>query len=743
MMRKIFGCMILTLVLLFSQAALAQDDEDDFLLDDEEIVEPKPVYTSEIEIGFGWQSQDSFKFGEFNGLTDRGPYIIGNFRISRRDPWDSGGTEYWTLTGTNLGLDSRFIGFEYGKQGSFKIFASFDQIPKYLLDDARTPYIFGSAGTSLTLPAGWVANDRNAQTLTTLNGSLQPLTISHDRQKFGGGFSWNIDKHWTFTAKIFHETKEGTRTIAAIFGSSGGDPGGAIVPEPIDYETDNFNVALEYSGDKSQFAFNYNLSNFRNNKPTLLFQNPFSSSRWADAANFPGGFGLLATPPDNKAHRITFSGAHLFNAKTRATANFVYIHSTQNDLFLPFTVNPGLLVPTGLPRSSLMGEINTIMATTNLNSRLTSKLTVDLGFKFEDRSNNTPQDVFIVVPGDSQDQSTLDSSRARINLPYDREQLKANVTLKYRLSSKFKLSGKYVYEQLERTFSEVTKTKEHSFEGKIRFSLNQKTFGWLGVTVADRNGNGYIDNALFLASHTPEFLLESGETFENHPLTRKFFIADRERLKINGAFNWLPSDKVVVGLFGHYTRDDYNETILGLLENKTASGTIDIGYTPGEVISYHAFVTFESLQYDQSSLANRGSDLFNFTGRLWTANTHDKVTTFGAGFDWQAIKDKLKLVADFTYSNAKTEFFLTGGTLVSFLQLPNLKSKLVAVEVKMDYQYTQRITIRARYWFQDLNVTDFALDGVDPDTMRRIIGLGNQSPDYNVHVLGISTIYRF
>lgn len=743
-MKKILGYLILPLVLLFSQGALAQDDDDDFLLDDEEIVEPKPVYTSEIEIGFGWQSQDSFKFGEFSGLTDRGAFIIGNLRISRRDAWDSGGAKYWTLTGTNLGLDSRFLGFEYGKQGKYKIFVSYDQTPKNLWGDAMTPFILQNSGTSLVLPAGWVPSDREVSQLTQLNSSLQPIQIAHERQKFSGGFAWNIDKQWTFTSEFTRETKQGNRTIAAIFGSSGGNFAGMVVPEPVDYETDNWNISLQYTGKKAQFALDYNLSNFRNNKPTLMFQNPFDASSYDADARFPDSFGLLATAPDNKASRVTFSGGYTFDNKTRGTINIVYNHSTQNDLFLPYTVNPNLVVTIPLPRSSLMGEINTFMANIGLRSRVGKRLTLGFDFRHENRDNETPIDVFIRVPNDSFDQGTLDSSQARLNIPYDRKQNKFKFDIGYKFSSDVKLAVAYIFEQLERTYSEVAKTKEHRVDAKLRFTPTTKTFGWFGIGFADRNGSGYEHNALFLLSHTPEFIEEEGEEFENHPLVRKFFIADRERFTLNGSFNWLPNDKVVVGLYGHYTKDDYNETFLGLLENKTASGTFDIAYTPNDVIGYYAYVTFESLEYDQASFTHRpGDDLDDFAARLWTANTHDKVTTFGVGFDWQAIKDKLKINADFTYSNADTEFFFTGGTSVSFLQIPDLNSKLIAIEVKFDYQYSNNLWIRGRYWFQDLNLTDWALDGVDPDTMRRIIGLGNQSPRYSVHIIGISTIYRF
>jgi len=740
--KKLYGCLTLATALLFSSGAMAQDD--DFSLDDGDVVEPKPVYTSEIEVGFGWQSQDSFKFGEYSGLTDRGMFIIGNLRISRRDAWDSGGTEYWTLTGTNLGLDSRFLGFEYGQQGSFKIFASYDQTPKNLWIDAMTPFILQDGGTSLVLPAGWVPSNREVSDLDALEDSLQPIQIAHERQKFGGGFSWNIDKYWTFSSTFTHETKEGNRTIAAIFGSSGGNFSGMIVPEPVDYETDNWNISLQYSGKKAQFALDYNLSNFRNNKPTLMFQNPYTASSYDDDAQFPDSYGLLATAPDNKASRITFSGGYTFDTNTRATVNIVYNHSTQNDLFLPYTVNPDLATPIPLPRASLMGEINTFMANVGLRSRVGSRFTFGFDFRHENRDNQTPMDVFIRAPGDAFDQGEIDTSQARINLAYDRKQTRFKFNMGYKFSSDVKLAANYTYEQLERTYAEVTKTKEHTFDVKLRFTPTTKTFGWFGVTVGDRNGNGYIHNALFLATHTDEFIEEEEEEFENHPLVRKFFIADRERLMFNGAFNWLPNDKVVVGFFGHYTKDDYNNTFLGLLENKTASGTFDIAYVPNDVVNYHAYVTLESLEYDQASYGYRpNNDLDDYAARLWTANTHDKVTTFGVGFDWQAIKDKLNIIADFTYSNADTEFFFTGGTDISFMQIPDLNSKLVAVEVKFDYQYSKNLWIRGHYWFQDLNLTDWALDGVDVDSMRRVIGLGNQAPRYSVHIIGVSTIYRF
>ena len=744
--RKV-GYLLLSTALIFSPGVVAQESEEDmgFLLEEAPVEKVEVVYTSEIEAGIGWSSENSFKFGEFSGLEDKGAFIIGNFRIQMRDAYDSNGSEYWTLTGTNLGLESRTLALEYGQQGHFSLHASYDQIPKFLLDDARTPYISQNGGTNLVLPAGWVPNDRNASQLTTLNGNLQDLNIEHQRQKFGGGFTWIPRKNWLVKSGFYRELKQGTRTIAAIFGSSGGNPGGAIVAEPVDYETDNLDMSVAYRGKRSQFVLAYNLSVFRDNNTTLTFQNPFASTRWAGAASFPDGFGGIALPPDNKAHRITFSGGYRFNEKTRATANLSYARATQDDAFLGYTVNPNLVVTTPLPRSSLNGEIETTLANLALNSRLSPKLNVSARYRFNNRDNNTPRDVFIVVPGDSQDQGDLTGSTARINLPYDRKQHLFDLNAGYRLNSNWKLSAGYSYEQLERTFSEVAKTREHKFEAKLRAAPSATFSGWVGINYASRTGSDYDDNALFIASHTSQHLGPNpDDEFENHPLVRKFFIADRDRLKVSGAANWMPNDKLAVSIMGRYARDNYDNTQVGLTESTTNSITVDASYNPAETFAWHAFYTFESMGYEQTGFSHRrGTDITDFAAQNWSVDTDDKVNTFGIGFEWTAIKDELDITFDYTYSKANTDYDMTAGTALSFEPLPDLKSTLHSANLLADYQYSENLWLRFRYLLQDFEVVDFALDGIDPDAMARVIGLGNQSPNYTVHVIGVSTIYRF
>lgn len=712
--------------------------------------EPKPVYVNEIEIGAGWVSSDSAEFGEFSGLQTEGAFLVGNVNVQMRAPYDGDSTEYFIVRGTDLGIESRSVYAEYGRQGKFSIFGLFDSVPKYLHDDARTPYIISNDGTLLTLPAGWVASNRDIRALTNLNSSLQDINISHQREKAGGGISWRPGENWKFRTSFTRETKQGDRTIAAIFGSSGGNPAGAIVPEPIDYQTDNFDASLSFQGKRGQFALSYNLSNFRDNNDALTFQNPFASSSWAAAASYPGGFGSLAVPPDNQAHSFTFAGRYLLTNRTSATAHVTYSRMTQDDLFLPFTINPGLTVTTPLPRATLDGEINTITANLGIATQVSPDFSYRLSYRYENRDNNTPQDVFIVVPGDATNQGTLSGSTARINRPYGRKQQLAQAEATYRLTNNSKVTVGYEYEQLKRDFTEVEKTKEHKIKGKFQLTPSMRSNAWVGAEYSMRNGSEYIGNLPFLLSSSPEHLAtfaDPEEEFENHPLLRKYYIADRDRLKVNGAVNWMPVDDLNFGVNARYSKDEYDKTVLGLKQSTIASITGDLSYQPTERVNYHLFYTYDDVDYEQAGLSYRAGAtpavLFNIAANGWTADTQDRIHTAGAGAQWNIVKDRFNVAVDYYYSHASTDIIFGGGTALTFGPAPDLETRLHSIETVAEYQVSDQFWFKVRYNYSNYSVTDFSLDGVNPDTMRTIIGLGNQAPDFNVHVVGFSGVYRF
>ena len=70
-----------------------------------------------VDTGVGGVSDNSFKFGEYNGLQNQGPLGIGRFDLRGGAAYDSASTWRWRFTGTNLGLENRNLTAEAGKQG--------------------------------------------------------------------------------------------------------------------------------------------------------------------------------------------------------------------------------------------------------------------------------------------------------------------------------------------------------------------------------------------------------------------------------------------------------------------------------------------------------------------------------------------------------------------------------------------------------------------------------------------------
>ncbi|MCK5668451.1 MAG: MtrB/PioB family outer membrane beta-barrel protein, partial [Gammaproteobacteria bacterium] len=298
--------MLLTIGCLFSASLYAAQEEgmeEDMMEDEgmleEEVEELPPFYTSEVEVGVGFSTDDSFKFGEYNGLEDDGAFAIDNMVFRKNAVIDDADNTHWEFSGTNLGLDNRNIFMEYSHDGTYgdygnnsdySIFFEYDQIPHNQFEDGMTPFN-GAGTTNQTLPAGWVGAGNTAG-MTQLIPSLKTVELETERQRFGGGFEWSPLDHWTLKGGYRHEDKEGSDPIGAIFGTSGGNPRGSIIAIPIDYDTDEFNISLAYAGMKGQVSLDYHLSLFDNNDTSVFFDNPFNNCGgrgWAAGACFDDG----------------------------------------------------------------------------------------------------------------------------------------------------------------------------------------------------------------------------------------------------------------------------------------------------------------------------------------------------------------------------------------------------------------------------------------------------------------------
>jgi len=742
---------------LFAAAAIAigfapelatAQETGGFTIEDQPTKKPEPIYTSYVEGGIGYNSADSFKFGEYTGMESDGLFGIGNVLVRRRAAFDSGNTDYYEVSGSNLGLESRSVHLEYGQQGRFKIFFDYDQIPHNRFDDGRTPFN-GAGSANLTLPAGWVPG-AGTSGFAALDSSLKRVEIETERKGFGGGISWNFARDWKLKGSYKREYKDGLETVAGLFGTTGGNPRSTILPEPIDQTTDLVEVNVAYTGKKLQGTFAYSASFFNNDERSLTWANPFTAHpQWDPSQDYAaGGQGRLGLNPDNAAHNFSLALGYTLNPTTRMAGNFSYGLMLQNEKFLPYTINSSLLVPTPLPREDLDGIVHKYHANVTVTNRPMQKLDLKGQYTFDKRDNDTPRDTYLTVPNDSADQGDVTGDRARVNRPYSYSLHKISADAGYRVAPSVKLMGGYDFAYNTRTFSEVDANYENTARLKGRLTPSPYVSATLGYAGSFRRGSSYESNQPVLDGHSEQHLatLTPDEKYENDPDLRKFYMADRDRHKVSATVTSNPIEPVTLGLMASYTLDDYVNTSIGLTQSDRIHTAVDLSYQATKTLSLSTFFSFDRLTNVQDGYRRSGGDFPpgapRSTGSLWEVESKDRVYTAGVGAQWQPIKNKLDFRIDYLFSIAFTEYnFASPGQ--AYADLPDLESRLHSLGVSGGYNVTDSASVRIGYRYEWFRSSDFALDDVNPDTVDQVLALGNSTADYTAHVVGVSVKYKF
>jgi MtrB/PioB family decaheme-associated outer membrane protein len=707
-----------------------------------------------------WSSSTNYMFGDYNGMYKTGGYLIGDVEINKRG---ENNANYFELKGTNLGLDSRNLLIRGGEQGNWGLKLEYDQIRKLWSDSYQTPYL-GAGSDRLTLPAGWVTAG-NTGTMTALPGSMQSFNIETQRKSIALGLTKLLPDGWDVAVNYKHETKEGNRLIGATFGTSGGNPRAAVLPEPVDYVTRQFDVIARYTTDKLQVQLAYFGSLFDNKKQGLVFQNAYNS--YAAAVNYPNGFGQLGLPPDNQAHQLNGSFGYMFSKETRLAGTLSIGRMTQNESFLPYTVNTGLVSTDPLPRSSLDGRVNTTHLDFKLTSKLDPKLNLVAAYRYDDRANKTPQSLYNYIGGDSANQTNIgatnaNSDRLRINLPGSSTKQQIEVELDYKLAAHTKLKLGADYDWVKKTFEAITSEKEAKVKGEVHQHFNESTSGGLSYAYSDRRTDSYDASAPFKASFAPLYVTGMGAAslqWDNNPFQRKFFLAPRLRNKLHAFLNFEPAPKLDVHLALDYKDDNYKDSYYGLKRTKTYAQHFDASYAASDALTVRAFVSNDrTYNYEKSNtlstLANSGNQCNakntpTAPGCEWGADIIDHGLTTGFGF---AYKPAAKYEFGFDYTrvfwtgennvNGATAV-LSGGATVIPTPLPVNVSNMQRIDLFGRYQLEKDLSINVKYIYERMRVKDWATDGVVSNTLASVIGTNQTSPNYNVHAIGVSLSYQF
>jgi MtrB/PioB family decaheme-associated outer membrane protein len=661
---------------------------------------PFPKGTSgSVDAGVGYVSDASQRFGDYTGLASKGPFAILGGSASRR-----GDDGYWAdLSADSLGLDSRRLAGEAGREGIYSLRIAYMEIPRHLTEGAATPFI-GSGGSLLTLPAGFPAGDTAGMPLA---GTLQAVDIGFKYRRLDLGGTVIGGRDWSYRLSFRHDERDGTRPGAGSFFSTSSQ---FLVP--VQEKTEQAELAIAYATKRLQATVSYQFSAFHNDNASVTWSNPFFPV-------LPGAStGQLALAPDNQFQQLRATAGYDLTPTIRVSANAALGRMTQNEAYLAPTSNP-ILGPTvpALPATSLGGRADTFNGGVKLTAVPMKGLRITASYDRDRRDNRTPIGTYPTVTTD-----LFIEPATRSNTPFgftiDRFKLIGDYA--GALPWNLRLTGGAEQDNRERSYQEVVRTRETTLWAKVAAQPTER------LTTSVKLAHSWRDNSVYGTS------VWFG--YAENPRLRKFYLADRLRDSVEGHVDYAFNEKVSLGVSADLANDDYNHSQVGLTSARSANLAADLTVAFSERTQGRAFLQSQWIRSNQN-----GSQAF--AAPDWTGRVRDRFDTFGAGVKHAAIPNKLDVGADLAISRGRSDVAVDNAAAPP--PFPSAKTNLDSATLYALYKLRDNLSISSSFTYEHYDADDWRYDGIAPATISNLLSLGVRPPHYSLGVLRVALRYRF
>jgi MtrB/PioB family decaheme-associated outer membrane protein len=762
--------------------------------------------TNSVEIGVENTSRDSAKFGEYNGLNKSGTDPIGNFSVRGGDAYNAyyggDGTNRWEIKGTDLGTTSRELSGNVSNQGKWSLGIGYDELRHNITDTYQTPFQGSMGGNNFTLPTTFAVISTTApgtNSLTpTQKSSSQTQDVHTDRENTSFNAKYIFDSRWDVKFDFNHLAQSGAKLlgVAGEQGILGGDGNYTwagqtplVLMNPTNYTTDNFNLALNWVGDKGYVSTSYFGSMFRDGYNGLSFNNTFVKGAVLPGVNttgtVPTAFPLdtMSTMPSNDFNQLSLSGGYAFTSVTKLVGGLSYGRNTQNDAYSA----SGVMVAGGLPQSSLNGQVVTTHADMKLTNQTTKDLLLSAGFKYNQRDNQTASNTY--KWNDINEAAA--SSEASVNAPMSNKKTQLELAGDYRIEKSQKLRLSYEYEEIKRwcnnaaannaqgslnaaysgiaaysaaTCAQVPDSKENKLAANYKLKASDDVSFSAGYGYSRRSSD--ISPSFYnpmQAVNTPVGTGSVGEGFEI-PGFMAYFQTSRKEQLLKAGVNWQANEKFFLSLNGRYTDDKYDSTY-GVQNGQSESLNLDATYSYDKNSSVSAYATTQNSSRDLTNLYGVTATTATATrlnipvGGTWTNKLKESDTIIGLGTKKGGLMGgKLDLAGDLTYSLGKTgygtqlnyanadtlgntcssAFYLTCGNL------PDIKNEMVQLKLTGGYKIDKASKVMMGYIYQHLKSNDYFYNAYQfGSTPTTLLPTNQQAPSYSVNVVTVSYVYDF
>lgn len=719
--------------------------------------EPFALHLDAIEFGALDTDVDSnsSRFEEYRDLSS-------GFWLPRILVSGSGGGDdrYFDFSATNADRSDARYTLGYGVLGRYELTVDYNKIPHRFGNDGHMLWTRTGPGTyELPDPTqAYLQNAIQTQYNTNraginygfLNGLLQPflataqeIDLGLERNRLRATLDLGRMGALAWRATYTHEARTGTRPYGASFGFSNATE----LPEPIDYDTDGAQIAGEWNGKRGGIRVGYEYSSFKNNVPTLYWDNPFRFTSATDPSAYssPGsgsiggaavGFADLA--PDNQAGTLFVGGRGKFGAWT-ANGQVDYIRMKQDDRLLPYTLNAAIVGvdehgatfdptnPANLPASRFDGKVDVLNATGNLGTRFADRFSLDFRVRYYDYDNGSSR---IEVPGYVRYQAVWEAI-ARQSVPYAYTRTDASAELGWDLTRTTRLALAVVRESWDREYREVASSDEDT----IRLTADSNPLPWLTLRASYDRGKRTTSNYDVEAAEAT-FVEPEGAT--NIPSLRRFDEAERDVDAWNLQVQLTPGDAWAVAFSSTGRKESYDAE-MGLLDDETANYNVDASYQLAQNQSLYGFYTFGDRDVFQRA---RQSGATPSTNPLdtWQADFTEKNDTLGLGWNGTfASRWHPDVQVRWTKSDGKADLYSPPGgapdVAVGFDNYEDIE--LTAVVATVGYDITDHVSAQALYRYEDFTIDSFILQGLQ-NYLPGALLLDPNNRDYTANVLGVT-----